>query len=101
RHTRSYGDWSSDVCSSDLLVEEECAAIRHLETAALARQRAGEGALLVTEQLRLDERVRERGAAHLDERLVLARRVVVDGVSDQRSEERRVGKGGGCGGARE
>src|SRR5207248_5242140 len=22
RHTRSYGDWSSDVCSSDLLCEE-------------------------------------------------------------------------------
>src|SRR5207248_3435797 len=24
RHTRSYGDWSSDVCSSDLGHEESC-----------------------------------------------------------------------------
>src|SRR5207248_4613976 len=23
RHTRSYGDWSSDVCSSDLLIESK------------------------------------------------------------------------------
>src|SRR5437867_5176815 len=27
RHTRSYGDWSSDVCSSDLLVESDLAAV--------------------------------------------------------------------------
>src|SRR5437867_8740492 len=26
RHTRSYGDWSSDVCSSDLVRVEQCAA---------------------------------------------------------------------------
>ncbi len=43
----------------------------------------GERALLVAEQLRLDQIVRQRRAAHLDERLLGARRVVVDGVRDQ------------------
>ena len=38
---------------------------------------------LVAEQLRLDQAVGQRRAAHLDERLVGARRVVVDGVRDQ------------------
>src|SRR5437762_12984182 len=27
RHTRYIGDWSSDVCSSDLLAEEGCAVV--------------------------------------------------------------------------
>ena len=45
--------------------------------------RAGERALLVAEQLRLDERLRQRRAAHLDERLLRAHRVVVDRVRDQ------------------
>src|SRR5207248_4687996 len=27
RHTRSYGDWSSDVCSSDLEIERSLAAL--------------------------------------------------------------------------
>ena len=43
----------------------------------------GEGPLLVAEQLRLDQRVGKRGAAHLDERLLRPQRVVVDGVGDQ------------------
>ena len=38
---------------------------------------------LVAEQLRLDQAVGQRRAAHLDERLVGARRVVVNGVRDQ------------------
>ena len=49
----------------------------------LARLRAGERALLVAEELRLDQRVGQRRAAHLDERLLRAQRVVVDGVRDQ------------------
>ena len=45
--------------------------------------RAGERALLVAEQLRLDQAVGQRRAADLDERLLRAQRVVVDRVRDQ------------------
>ena len=45
--------------------------------------RAGEGALLVAEQLALEHAGRERRAVDAHERLVLARRVDVDGVRDQ------------------
>ena len=55
------------------LVEEQRAAVRLLEEAALARLRAGEGAPLVPEELALDELARDGGAVDLDERRVLAR----------------------------
>ena len=51
------------------LVEEERAAVRLLEAAAALRDRAGEGALLVAEQLALHELGGHRGAVHLHERL--------------------------------
>src|SRR6266516_942682 len=35
RHTSSYGDWSSDVCSSDLVGVDVPAAARELDPAAL------------------------------------------------------------------
>ena len=41
------------------LVEEERAAVRHLELARLARDGAGEGALLVAEELGFEQRLRE------------------------------------------
>ena len=65
------------------LVEEQRAAFGQLEAALLARVRAGERALLVAEELRFDQRVGQRRAAHLHERLLGAQRVVVDGVRDQ------------------
>src|SRR5207248_7088469 len=47
RHTRSYGDWSSDVCSSDLHVKfgEAHFEIREVEEvmARLAAARPGDG----------------------------------------------------------
>ena len=49
------------------LVEEEGAAVGDLEQAALAADRAGEGALLVAEELALDELGRDGRAVHLDE----------------------------------
>ena len=52
------------------LVEEDRAAVGHLEQAPLARARAGEGAALVAEQLALDQLGRDRRAVDLDERLV-------------------------------
>ena len=83
------------------LVEKQRAALGELEPAFLALLGAGEGALLVAEELRFDQAVGQRRAAHLDERLVRARRVVVDGVRDQllagarlaANEHRGVGRG--------
>ena len=49
-------------------VEEQRAAVRLLEPALAARGRAGEGALLVPEQLRVDQLRRNRAAVHAAER---------------------------------
>jgi len=65
------------------LVEQERAAVRQLELAALALVRPGEGALLVAEQLALDERLGNRRAVERDERAGPARRVVVDRLGDE------------------
>src|SRR5207245_7327508 len=70
RHTRCYRDWSSDVCSSDLLIlhdpEFRCVRKEHLIEAG--------------KQVRLKENIR-----------VLSRLLKgLDGL--QRSEERRVGR---------
>ena len=57
------------------LVEEERAAAGRLEAARAARGRAGERALLVAEELALDQRRRQRREVDGDERLARARRV--------------------------
>src|SRR5207248_4469381 len=81
-HTRSYGDCSSDVCSSDLLIHAEVARARGDRGRAEVRvgvpvaRRIGRAEQIVGVQVRA-ERARRR-------------RVVI-----KRSEERRVGKGGG------
>ncbi len=49
------------------LVQEERAAVRQLHPARLARGRPGEGALLVAEQLALQQRLRQRRAVQLHE----------------------------------
>src|SRR5207247_8469108 len=64
-------------------VQEERAAVGELELPAAARERAREGALLVAEQLGLDQLVRDRGAVDLDERLLAPRRPGVDGAGHQ------------------
>src|SRR2546426_711377 len=65
------------------LVEEERPAVGDLELALARRDRPREGALLVTEELALDQLARERRAVHLDERLRAPRAVVVERVGDQ------------------
>src|SRR5678815_1895443 len=60
------------------LVEEERAALRELDTTRLALGRPGERALLVTEELALEERLGDRAAVHGDERTVLSRALLVD-----------------------
>ena len=64
------------------LVEEQRAAVGQLEAAEPPRDRAGERALLVAEQLRLEHAGRERGAVHAHERPRLARAVDVDRARD-------------------
>src|SRR5438045_8468067 len=73
RHTICLSDWSSDVCSSDLLVS---AALICVSSAALGRSIATSGGT---------------GADG----------PIMTGAKAPRSEERRVGKGGRGGGARE
>jgi hypothetical protein len=65
------------------LVQEERAAVGQLELAVATRQRSGEGALLVAEQLGLDQLFRDRGAVDLDERALAPHRLDVNGARDQ------------------
>ena len=65
------------------LVEEERAVVGDLHEARLAAHRAGEGALLVAEELGLEQVLRQRGAVHRDEGLRRPRAVGVDGAGDQ------------------
>src|SRR5262249_25559651 len=65
------------------LVEEESAAARLFEEAALHAGRAGEGAALVTEKFALEDRLGESRAVDRDERLVRPRALGVDGAGDE------------------
>ncbi len=64
------------------LVEEDGAARRLLEEPELHLVGPGEGALLVPEELALEERLRERGAVDSEEGLLAARGARVDRVRD-------------------
>ena len=64
------------------LVDEERAAVRVLEDACARRDRAGERAALVTEQLRLDEARRDGRAVEDDERLARARPRLVERLGE-------------------
>jgi hypothetical protein len=65
------------------LVEEQRAAVGQLEAALLAAGRAREGALLVAEQLGLQQGLGQRRAVDGHEGPALARRPVVDGPGEQ------------------
>ena len=65
------------------LVQEQHALVRDLEQAGLAHDRAGERALLVAEQLALQQAFRHGGAVDGDEGLRGARARGVDGPGDQ------------------
>src|SRR5207248_7408616 len=100
RHTRSYGDWSSDVCSSDLW--RACSP----GLAVGADVVAGEQARQEPQHEAVVEALRLRPAGVMEGEHALGHRGQVraegDVVAAQRSEERRVGKGCGVrGGASE
>ena len=65
------------------LVEEDRALVGELELADLLLGGAGERALLVAEELALDQLLGDGRAVHLDEGLVLAQAVAVDGAGHQ------------------
>ncbi len=65
------------------LVEEERSPVGLLEETAALEHRAGERALLVAEQLALDELPRDRRAVHLHEGAVGARAEAVQGAGDK------------------
>src|SRR5437762_4054329 len=83
RHTRYIGDWSSDVCSSDLIGSGAGPRPPGDRTAAAGAQKGG-----------LDPREKWQ--------VIQASRMAGDPVGalplEVRSEERRVGREGGCGG---
>src|SRR5207248_11404387 len=64
------------------LVQEQRAAVGLLEAADPPPVGARERALLVSEELRLEQRLRDRGAVHLDQRPARALRLRVDRVGD-------------------
>jgi hypothetical protein len=64
-------------------VEKERAAVGHFEAALARRHGAGEGALLVPEEFRLEQVLGQRSAVEADVGSARTWRVVVDGVGDQ------------------
>src|SRR6266705_3603586 len=60
RHTRSYGDWSSDVCSSDLMIEPS--GIRPWRVAP--RPRTASSVARRSEERRVGKECRARGAPY-------------------------------------
>src|SRR5437867_6610577 len=84
RHTRSYGDWSSDVCSSDLLrVHGEALGVIELRIGQRPVDEHGDSVV---------------GEEHRPRRLPpVARTVNPSPLTTGRSEERRVGKAGRAG----
>src|SRR5690606_40560553 len=84
RHTRFSRDWSSDVCSSDLAGGERAAAGRQARDLAEVEREL--------------ERVGRRNTTSLNGHAVVrgADQVTLAVERDQRSEERRVGKGWRC-----
>src|SRR5207248_7535254 len=92
RHTRSYGDWSSDVCSSDLVDGVDGLFSRVSPTWSCAFTRAGchlcEGAKRVIDAARV------RAEFDYEERDIDADSELLRLYNEEvpRSEERRVGK---------
>src|SRR5207245_6388746 len=93
-----YRDWSSDVCSSDLQVERARLRGDDPGLAEAAERERAEAVRVADRVHRVGREDQERvGAFHLAERvddLVLERARRCPGEEMERSEERRVGKGG-------
>src|SRR5207248_5157917 len=89
RHTRSYGDWSSDVCSSDLVDQADEKRPRHVQ----------EGGRLLRRDFGFDGNERDgvtggRFLENVEQQARHDRRQVEPRELMTRSEERRVGEEG-------
>src|SRR5207245_7340361 len=95
-HTICYRDWSSDVCSSDLdaLLATNFLSVKGRVARALLNlaeafgHDLGQGRVLIRQKVSQSDLAAMAGIA----------RENVSRVLHERSEERRVGKGGGAGG---
>src|SRR5207248_7082815 len=94
RHTRSYGDWSSDVCSSDL--PDLFAKAAPVNGAEAAGSWLGPGTAPVPYSGTADE-TPTITLGMLDSFRNIP--VLMWNTGEDRSEERRVGKEGGCRGS--
>src|SRR5437868_12828803 len=81
RHTRSKRDWSSDVCSSDLVRE-----LHHRH----------DGAVRLGAVVEVRAHVLQAGGGIREKSFLRQRHAGEFAGAGRRSEERRVGKGGGC-----
>src|SRR5207245_7678010 len=97
--TRCYRDWSSDVCSSDLRIKQIRAQIEET-TSVYDREKLQErlaklaGGVAVIKVGAATETAIKEKKARVEDALNATRAAVEEGI---RSEERRVGKGGGGG----
>src|SRR5207248_6051772 len=96
RHTRSYGDWSSDVCSSDLPGYYMIALDAKIGRPVLGFGRNG----IIDLKLEMDQEMDLiNGEVGLHATPVVAGNTIIVGAA-HRSEERRVGKERGAWGGR-
>src|SRR5205814_4484303 len=96
RHTRCLSDWSSDVCSSDL-IEVRNRGLR--KSSGLTFMRLSPGLLSAGEPDAC--RASRQKGRRLPKMAVPTRTRVAPSSTATRSEERRVGKAGSCQGARD
>src|SRR5207248_4181203 len=66
RHTRSYGDWSSDVCSSDLTLEETYEVLEAIDNRDW-QELTGELGDLLLQVLFYAEMAKEQGSFSIDD----------------------------------
>src|SRR5207248_6425229 len=99
RHTRSYGDWSSDVCSSDLVVASDTPGFI---VNRIARPFYGEALRILEEGVAdvatIDWAMRELGGFRMGPFELMD---FIGNDVNYRSEERRVGKEERSGGERD
>src|SRR5207245_7589755 len=97
RHTRCYRDWSSDVCSSDL----KLSAVHRMLSGENVSALGCELRVLRKELYKWRDNFRARGPDGLRSRGRPRKAEAAGLARTPRSEERRVGKEGRAGGARE
>src|SRR5207245_8315397 len=95
-HTRCYRDWSSDVCSSDLDNFDNLQASWVTQGGKVGQLSLAYGANDMGSVMIEENVVRAAGASYCMDEVEIVRNIEDAGfVPKRRSEERRVGKGGG------